>query len=133
METARISSNGQNLFVGLVWPLISSSTFLYSFLYLVRSRPLQFATIRGSCQSPAHVSSRLSFVPCPFLSARNPFYLPSPPEITFFFFPLLLSEAISRASVSHGTKVHMTTGQKIPLVSIVVLHSTEKTCTDLVR
>lgn len=50
-----------------------------------------------------------------------------------FFPPLLLSEAISRASVSHGTKVHMTTGQKIPLVSIVVLHSTGKTCTDLVR
>lgn len=116
----------KNLFVVLVWPLISSSTFLYSFLYLVSSRPLQFATMRGSCQSPAFLCSMSISVspPTPFISHLL---------LKLLFFPLLLSETISRASVSHGTKVHMTTGQKITLVSIVVLHSTEKTCTDLVR
>lgn len=76
----------------------------------------------------AHLASAADFPFVPCLSAFYPILSHiSSWNYLFSLPPWFLSDAISRASVCHGTKVHMITGQKITLVSVVVLRSTEKT------
>lgn len=125
-EQARISSNGQDLFVGFCLApnqLVYYSVFLFLWSVGLSSLP----------QCPAHISSRLSFCSVSISVSPTPHFVSHLLLKLLFFSPLLLSDAISRASVSHGTKVRMIAGQRITSVSVVDLHSTEKNCTYLVR
>lgn len=91
METASISLNGKNLFVGLVCSLIISSNFS---VLLSLSRPLQFVI----CLLSSNNAELMSVVCCPLFHVHfcQPLLL-SPISSWNYFFSLLLSEAISEA------------------------------------